>query len=66
MADAKLSFNGTAVPNKTVSGSDVRMKLVREEGPAEITNYLEDDWGDNSLTSRSNTKDDLFAHPDAN
>ncbi|MFB6245595.1 MAG: LamG-like jellyroll fold domain-containing protein, partial [Candidatus Nanohaloarchaea archaeon] len=31
MADAKLSFNGSAVETKSVGGGDVRMKLVREE-----------------------------------
>lgn len=33
---------------------------------SEITNFLEDDWGDNALTSRSSTSDGVFAHPGAN
>lgn len=28
--------------------------------------YLEDDWGDDSLTSRSNASDGVFTHPTAN
>lgn len=33
---------------------------------AEITNYLEDDWDDNSLTNRTNADSDVFAHPSSN
>lgn len=40
--------------------------ILAQLGLAEIANYLEDDWGDNSLTSRSSTEDGVFAHPDAN
>lgn len=35
-------------------------------GLIESTNYLEDDWDDNSLTSRTNPSDGVYAHPDAN
>lgn len=37
-----------------------------QTGLTELSNYIEDDWNDNSLTSRSNTVDGVFAHPDAN
>lgn len=33
---------------------------------SEITNYLEDDWGDNSLTGRSNSDEGYFLHPSDN
>lgn len=35
-------------------------------GETEIANYLEDDWGDNALSSRTSTSDGVYAHPDAN
>lgn len=35
-------------------------------GLSTIANYLEDDWGDNSLTSRSSTEDGVFVSPSVN
>ena len=29
----------------------------------EITNYLEDDWGDNAITGRTSSKEGYFLHP---
>lgn len=39
---------------------------VQQVGLPDINNYLEDDFGDNALTSRTNTNDGVYAHPDAN
>lgn len=35
-------------------------------GLATIANYLEDDWGDNALSSRTGAADGAYAHPAAN
>ena len=35
-------------------------------GLDDIENYIEDDWGDDSLTNRSNTSDGVYAAPSAN
>jgi redox-regulated HSP33 family molecular chaperone len=32
MADVVISFDGSKIPTKTVSGSEKRLQLVREEG----------------------------------
>lgn len=53
------------------SGADFATKSrpfvsVTQVGLPDINNYLEDDFGDNALTSRTNPDDGVYAHPDAN
>ena len=68
-----LFFNTSDIPDgeytvRLESDDDTQDILVDISLPGEeqIANYLEDDFDDNSLTSRSNTNDGVYAHPDAN
>lgn len=60
MSTRSIAVEGQAI---TSGGRSIPLGPL---GETEITNYLEDDWGDNALTSRSSTNDGVFAHPDAN
>lgn len=56
-----ITIDGTEVTEVTMDGT-----VVWTAGLAEIAAYLEDDWDDNALTSRTSPQDDVYAHPDAN
>jgi len=66
-----VSIDGTDITDVTIDGDIVTEitvdgDVVWPNGLTEIANYIEDDWGDNSLTNRSSTSDGVYAHPDAN
>lgn len=66
-----VSTDGTDITGATADGVDVKEITIDgvvawTAGLSEITNYIEDDWGDNSLTNRSSSADGVYATPDGN
>lgn len=57
----EVTIDGTPVQEITIDGV-----VAWLAGLEEISAYLEEDWGDDTLTGRSSTQEGVFAHPAAN
>ena len=64
------TIDGVELVSATIDGVDVQEITIDgvvawTAGEPTIANYLEDDWGDNSLSTRTNPADGVYASPSA-